>query len=167
MSLIVDDLSIIKAVDAVTPKASDEQIATALAKVQAVEHFAKEVRGWLKERMLEIIAARGEDITIGEVRYYAAHPTDVDCTDAPGLLLALMRAREGDIEGVARDYLSKDAFKQGACKEPLGDEWKRYFKTTQRTVLKEGKPVRVPKQLQSRPINLPSRRVPPAIVTGE
>lgn len=123
-----------------SPGAPLEFIAAVRDVVRAQLERAKERAKAVDEAMLEHIEATGEDIVIGDVRYYAAHPKDIDCPDKEATAVAVLEAVGGDMRRFG-ECLSSDAFKPGACRKVLAPEvFDRCFVTTVRDKLAEGKP---------------------------
>jgi hypothetical protein len=125
----------------VSADATPDQFAAAFELVDAIRDFERRMRLSLKSKMLEQIEQTGRDITIGPRRYYAGVESETRCEDNVAAVDALLDAAGGDLEVVARDCLRSDSIKPSAARLILSAEaFDRLFKTTKRTVLKDGKP---------------------------
>jgi hypothetical protein len=107
--------------------------------VKVMGEFVADAKSRIAELKLEWIDARGEDMVIGDVRYYAGEAKTDKCRDAKRLLDTFIT--EHSIDDLAA-CLSSNAFKPGACKPILGNAWGEHFVTESKPVIKEGKPVR-------------------------
>lgn len=79
------------------------------------------------------------DITVGDCRYYVGTTTWVKCRDPRQALTAMLETSGGDLDAVAA-CLASDAWKSGASRQLLGEQFDVHFATELREDLKTGKP---------------------------
>lgn len=90
-----------------------------------------------KDVAIKVIDAQG-DIEFGTVRYYVSvDKGEPKCKDNEKLLDALLNVTGGDMKAVST-CMSTGAFKPGACRDRLGDEWGKHFSVEDKKKLKEG-----------------------------
>jgi hypothetical protein len=141
------DLTIIEAgVWTITPETPVEQVADVLGKIEWMIRRAKEVKDELECRMVEKIQTTGEDIVIGDCRYYVGVAKTVKCIDPKTTLEEILTTSGGDV-GKVIDCLSSKAFKYGTVRrffEEAGQfqTYGRLFETVEADELKTGKPTR-------------------------
>jgi hypothetical protein len=124
---------------------SIDDIAETLATLHGVATRCRELKALLDDRLRERIESTGQDIVIGELRYYVAAKTVTRCREPAPTLLALLDAAGGSADDVAA-CLAANGFKVGACRQLLGDAFGQHFETSVETELATGKPL---KRLQS------------------
>jgi hypothetical protein len=118
-----------------------DDCAAALAAVEALERRAKQLKASLEDALIAHIRATGQDLVIGEIRYYAGHRKSVKCLDVPATFDAAVEAAGGDLGRVLNECLASDALKPGAVKALIGDEaFGRLYRVEVREELGEGKP---------------------------
>ena len=118
--------------------ATGDEVLAALNVRAAMKQAMKEVDARFEAGVTAWIEANGPLESNG-VRYYVGVQKDTKCVDQTETLRTLLET--GGPEAVGR-CLASGAFKHGACREALGDEWDKHFTVTERVDLKEGKPVR-------------------------
>lgn len=136
----MNDTALVNAVAAIDPAAPVEVLADAIGKVDAAKRFLREVDADLTARLLEHVQANGP-VTVGTVRYYAGTEKVTKVRDARQAMHLLLEATGGDVDTLA-ELQAANAWKPGACRTVLGDRWGEVFEVTEKTVLKDGKPVR-------------------------
>lgn len=129
--------------------ATVEQMAEARFLVDALKSFTRDMEHAIDERFLDIITKHGP-VTIGDVRYYEGAKKTTKCVDVYGAVTALLSALGGDLETFCRDFLCGQPLKYGAAREPLGDDWNKFFKVEEEPKLCEGKPVRQLQKIDTR-----------------
>jgi hypothetical protein len=113
-------------------------------KIAALGEFVRDLKRQWESKMVDRIEAAGP-IVVGDIRYYVGPDKDTKCVNQTATLEACMEASGGDVAAFT-EVLSSNAFKPGACRKLLAPErFAVLFVTTERVVLKEGKPA---KQLQ-------------------
>lgn len=124
---------------AIDENTTADACAAMLDKLAAFMAAAKEMKAMCEDRLMWWIKTTGQDIVIGERRYYVG--TDKpppDCTDKPATLEELFKACNGDFAKVA-EFLSASPFKYGACRGQLAPKvYARLFVVTPKEELKEG-----------------------------
>jgi len=123
---------------AINDESSAAQVCEAIDRIDAVKRRIKEIEVTFKDALIEWINLNG-DIEIGTKRYYVGTTKKVKPRDMIRLCEAAITAAEGDFETFA-DSLSANAFKPGACKKLLGDQWGQHFEETIDEDIKTGKP---------------------------
>lgn len=119
-----------------TGAATREEVIEALNVRAAMKTRMKEVDAAFEAAVIAWIQANGE-IECGDIRWYVGPEKKTDCYDQEETLRALLET--GGVDGVAA-CLASGAFKPGACRKVLGDQWEDYFLTTEKPDLKTGKP---------------------------
>jgi len=119
-----------------TSKAED--VLALLDTLEAFKTRLKEIDAAFKEQMIDWINANG-DLVIGTKRYYVGSTKRTKPADNEALAIAAVTACEGDFAAFA-EVLSANAFKPGACKHLLGDEWGQHFTVETVDDIKTGKP---------------------------
>jgi hypothetical protein len=113
-------------------------------RIDAAKALLKEISQRWEAAMVSRIERDGP-IEVGPIRYYAGPDKDTKCVDVRATTEACMDAAQGDVDAYT-SVLSSNAYKPGACRKLLPPEkFDALFVTTERVVLKEGKPA---KQLQ-------------------
>jgi hypothetical protein len=144
--MITDLIPIEHGVWTITPGTPVEDIADVLGKLEWLIRRAKEVKDELEARMVEKIQTTGEDIVIGECRYFVGTSKSVKCIDPKTTLEEILTASGGDV-GKVVDCLSANAFKYGTVRrffEEAGQfqTYSRLFETVEADELRTGKPVK-------------------------
>ncbi len=99
-----------------------EVLAMLIERVEAAKRFAKELDGFLKDKLIERIKERGP-IVLGDTLYrFAAKKLPPKCRDQRATFEALIAAEGGDLAAVCEKYLGAGAIKYGAAKAMLGPE---------------------------------------------
>lgn len=119
-----------------------EEFADALNKLDSIRDLERELRAVWKDRLIEHIQEHGP-VSIGCKRYWVGNKKVTKVKDKAAALQALLTATSGDCDLIARDLLSSDAFKPGACKTVMTPEqWADVFEVTTKAELKDGKPAK-------------------------
>lgn len=117
-----------------------DEIARVLMAAQTLKKLAGEIETLAKQKALEHIEATGEDLAIGDTRYYAGVRKVTKCVDKSSTLEAIFRVAEGDMER-AVEYFASDPFKHGQLKKDLPPvEYDLLFAVEEKVELVEGKP---------------------------
>ncbi|MBK8246430.1 MAG: hypothetical protein IPK85_03390 [Gemmatimonadetes bacterium] len=120
---------------------SPEEIGDFYTRRQALNTLWRDFCQQTDKAIIEIITERRQDVPIqsamGVRRLYVSPEKKYVCEQPTATLSALMVATGGDIEAVAGS-LSSGAFKVGACRKHLGDDFDRHFTMTLTPDLKEG-----------------------------
>lgn len=124
------------------------QVAAIIDKMDAYKRRIKEIDATLKEALIDWINANGE-LTLGTKRYYVGSTKKTKPVDRIKLTIALIEAVQGDFDSFD-EMLSANAFKPGACKKLLGDEWGNHFEETIVEDVKTGKPKKDVKVIDER-----------------
>lgn len=107
--------------------------------IRTIEQMAEPAMIALLQR---VKANTGNDLAVGDIRYYVGPEKKTKCRDVRATLTKLFEYAAGDIETVA-NCLSSDALKPGACKEVLpGDVYADSFAETVKLDIKTGKPAK-------------------------
>jgi hypothetical protein len=127
---------------AINDEATADHVADVLTRLDAYMQRGKALRETLEPLLTEWIKAHGE-LRIGEVRYYVGPKRTTKCIDVPGCVEALLIASGGDF-GTLCEFFASQPLKYGACKEPLGEAWAKFFNVVVEEELKDGevKPVK-------------------------
>lgn len=110
-----DPLALIARVEA--GGASVDDVALALAAVEAHETRAKELRVLLEMALMEHLRAVG-DIVIGDDRYYLGKASVTRCHDVKHAVESALETADGDV-GRLTDCLRSDPFKVSAMRDLL------------------------------------------------
>lgn len=117
-----------------------DEVLTVMNAVEVLRSRMGSLREEMEFKVKEWIDTHG-DITCGEIRYYVGRVTTVKCGDVKATTEAVMQAVGGDMEQFAA-HLSSSAFKVGACRGSLGDDFGKHFTEESQTDLKTGKPLK-------------------------
>lgn len=105
--------------------ASLDFIAETLVKIESAKKRASEWEAAAKAKLTEIIVASGRKaMEIGPDLWQLKHPKTVKCRDNAKTYDAALTLAGGDMEAMARDFLSSNAWKYGAIREALQDDAK-------------------------------------------
>ncbi len=121
-------------IDAMTPRQQGE----VYTKARAFKSLALELVEAVDAALLEQCEMGREPLVEtadGLKRLYATNEKTIKCRDAKATLASLLEQHGPD---VAAQALASNAFKQGACKALLGDEWPNHFEVIERNKLAEG-----------------------------
>lgn len=127
--------------------ATEPDVLTAINLHTRLKEITKGLGYLIDNAAVEYINKNG-DITCGDIRYYVGTTTYTKCKDVKGTLQTLLDVTGGDLEKIAT-CLASDAWKAGATRVVLVDQFDTCFSTEKRMEMKEGKPVAVKKSLQS------------------
>jgi hypothetical protein len=96
-----------------------EKLLFAKAKIRELEKD-------MNDGLIEWMRVNG-DLQISEdKRLYIGKDKRIKCNNTAATLEALLTKTGGDFDAVC-DCLSSNAFKHGACRTPLGDDWDTHF----------------------------------------
>lgn len=139
-----------QAVLAIDECTAQDDLAAIVNRVEFMKSAIREIDQQLKAALLEWLNAEpGRSLEIGPVRYYVGTKKKTVAGDAEKLLDALFTATGGDFQKVA-DCLGANAFKPGACRNPLGDDWAAHFTEIVEDDVKTGKPRKEVKSIDTR-----------------
>jgi hypothetical protein len=99
----------------------------------------EEIKALVEDAIVRHLEATGEEIVVGEVRYYAGHPSTKKCVDPAAVVEAVLKRAEGDV-GAIVTCLASNPFKLTELKLLLGDLPPGAYVTETRPKLMEGKP---------------------------
>lgn len=119
--------------------------------IDLIDHYKRAIREadkLLKEQLIDWIGRNGE-LTIGDKRYYVGYTKKTKPVNMERLCEAAITHAAGDF-GTFAEALSANAFKPGACKALLGDEWDQHFYTETLDDVKTGKPKKDVKVIDER-----------------
>jgi len=102
--------------------------------------MAREIKSIVAEKLAEWIDQNGE-ITVGDIRYYVGKSKTQKPRDLREVADRVLTAVAGDLDAFV-DVLAANAFKPGAAKKLLGDQFDEVFETTEKLDLRTGKPAR-------------------------
>jgi hypothetical protein len=119
------------------PAEKPEALAEAWARLRAIEEARREIKQLVDEAALEHIREHGE-FEIGDLRYFEGVDRDTRDADPRMTFEGLMLATGGDLDAL-KECLASGAFKPGACRKVLGDDFERYFTTTVKQDVKTGR----------------------------
>jgi alkylated DNA nucleotide flippase Atl1 len=91
----------------------------------------------------------GGSFTFGDIRYYVGVEKKTKCRAVGRCLEALLTVSGGDWDAVV-DCLSANAIKYGAAKKALGGQFDNHFEVIEVPDLKEGKPERKLKAINTK-----------------
>jgi|13_taG_2_1085334.scaffolds.fasta_scaffold90657_2 hypothetical protein len=126
------------AILAINDESDAANVCEALDLIDVYKRAIREADRLLKEQLIDWINANGE-LTIGEKRYYVGNTKKTKPVNLERLCEAAITHAEGDF-GAFAEALSANAFKPGACKALLGDEWGQHFIVEVVDDVKTGKP---------------------------
>lgn len=128
---------------------SDAQdVCELIDKIDFAKRSMRELDALLKEKLIDWINANGE-LTIGTKRYYVGSTKKTKPVDLEKLTEAAITACQGDFSAFV-EALSANAYKPGACKKILGDEWGKHFVVETIDDVKTGKPKKDVKVIDER-----------------
>ena len=107
---------------------------------QVLKGLATEFCASIDDVLIELCEAGYETLVQtekGPRRLYAAPDKRTTCNSVPLTVTGILAASGGDI-GVLAQCLSSNAFKPGACRAVLGEQWNTYFTVDERKKLNEG-----------------------------
>jgi hypothetical protein len=122
--------------DGLTPESPVEDMVKAAGVESILKEFAKCITVIRKKKFVEWIEQNGREIIIGSTKCYVGSETTTKCNSVPQAAEAIFLAVGGDIEAF-KNCLASDAFKPGACKKILADEFNKYFTVTVKPKLDE------------------------------
>jgi hypothetical protein len=132
------------------PSTSVEVIAEVMDRVDAFGRRARQVKDALESAMIEHITATGNDVTIGDRRYYVGVDRSTKCVSNEECTDSVFSAVGWDVKQFAA-CLAANAFKASSVRSVLPEgEYLRLFETTEKPELREGKPSRKLKSLDVR-----------------
>lgn len=124
------------AIDLIEPGRDLDHVAYALDKFEFIKSRVREEEARLKERLIAYIESLPEkEFQIGTRRYYVAPDKKVKDNDVKRTTEAVFQAVGGSIDDFCC-YLSSNAFKPGACKKLLAEQFDSFFTTTITSALK-------------------------------
>ncbi len=118
--------------------ATSEDFLIAQAVLARVGEIYRELKEKVEAASIDFIERKGQ-VEDGEIRYYVGVNKTTKCKHLGLTCKALLDAVGGDVETMVT-LLSTAAFKPGACREVLGDDWQKYFETEETKDLKTGAP---------------------------
>ena len=133
---IIDAEDLLCRIDALDEK----QVAEFYEHIKSVRYRFNEYYRLWTEGIIEWIEAHGEPLVEtagGPRRLYVAPDKTTKCLDNRDALVAVLTATGGDVDALL-GCLSSNAFKPGACKAVLGDEWPKHFEVKETKRLGEG-----------------------------
>jgi hypothetical protein len=133
------------AIDATTDR---ETVLDAIAKVEFLVQAAREAKAALQPGLIEWINEHG-DLEEGDLRWYVANKKRIKPRDLLDLADAVLRHTGGDL-AVFTEYLSANAFKHGALRGLVGDEWDELFDVELVPDVATGKPKKEVKKVDAR-----------------
>lgn len=113
--------------------ASDDEFVEAANVMAAMTAAIKEVKERWEAAAIKHLGER--TVECGSIRWYVGKTKTTKCIDQRELLRTLLEV--GGLEVLDR-CLSSGAFKHGACKEPLGEDWPKHFTVEEKPSLEEG-----------------------------
>ena len=123
---------------AINEESSELDVIAMLEKLDFAKSYIKELDRMFKDLLIDWINANGQ-LVVGDKRYYVGTKKTVKPRALAPLTEALMNATGGDFEAFIKT-MSAGAYKQGACKEVLGDAWADHFSVQHVDDIKTGKP---------------------------
>jgi predicted protein tyrosine phosphatase len=142
------------AVKKIDDSAPIEVVADALNKVNFIREMERELRKDLTARMISYIRQNGA-IQIGTKKWIAGRRKETSNKDRGHTLRSLalavagampdsegfLKLRMADLDLLATEFLSANAFRPGACKDALSEQvWGECFEIKFKDELREGKP---------------------------
>lgn len=134
------------AVVALTPTMRPEQLLEVRQRVEWLKKTAAELLSQVDAAMQAHIEATGRDIIDGDIRWYVGPKNTVKCKDVKGAVQWFYANNLDALE----ECLSANAFKHGACKEPMGDAWGQFFTVDDSNTLKDGKATKKLQQMNTK-----------------
>lgn len=108
------------------PDMTPEEVLILYEQAAFMAQQLKALRDELKDAMVEYIREHGEINAGNSVRYVVGTEKRTKCRDRKALLHALLEACGGDLDRLG-ECLASDAFKHGACRKVLEDQWDAHF----------------------------------------
>lgn len=118
--------------------AAEADVLTAINLHDRLKEITKVMGNLLSDAAVKFINEHG-DITCGNIRYYVGSTTYTKCKDVKATLETLLKVTGGDFEKMA-SCLASDAWKAGASRAVLGDQFLTCFSQEVRQDIAEGKP---------------------------
>jgi hypothetical protein len=119
-----------------------EVYVTLLGQADAIIAAAQELKRMVKAAGLEHVEHHGEFV-VGDTRFYKTIDKTDKPRDVPRMTYKALAAKAGGDEDAVLECLAADAFKPGACRKLLGDEYHLHFKTEIKYEVATGKPRKV------------------------
>lgn len=144
---LIDANDLLRRLDAMTPTEAGEFYAN----VQMLKANFRAWCGLVESGLIDYMTEKRMDIPIvtakGEKRLYIGTDKKTRNPNPTDTLARLLTATGGDLNAVA-ECLSSGAWKPGACREVLGDEWGSCFTVEEVASIETGAPKRVLKTTQ-------------------
>ncbi len=147
-------LTINQSVLTMTPATAADDVAELMQRIDFAKQHLRELEQQFKAALIEWINTNG-DLTIGDKRYYVTTAKRTKPKDLAALTEAVMQATGGDFDKFVKT-LGANAYKLGACKTVLGDEWDIHFTVEPVDDLKTGKPKKEVKCIDERFVRTPT-----------
>lgn len=142
-------LAIRSTVASITTESDAASVADAWQTVERFRRDAKAIADQFEAQLLSWCETHPEGITIGDIRFYAGRKKKTWCADVKGALAAILEANNYDLDAVVT-ALASQPFADGRAKALVGDDAPKFWKSEDVPDLKEGKPVRELKQVNTR-----------------
>lgn len=115
-----------------------DDILAALNHCKRLKEVASEFVKRAEELLTQYVEKNGEFID-GGIRYYVASEMKYKCNDIREMIEEALVRTGGDVDALCL-LLSTNAFKHGACKKLLGDDFKKFWTVSEAVDLKTGAP---------------------------
>jgi hypothetical protein len=96
----------------------------------------------LEAFLITWLPEHGNELRIGDVRYWVGAKKKVKCRNIPAAVTALYEETGGDFDAFC-DCLSSNAIKYGAARKVLGGKYELHFETTEEMDLEREAPKKV------------------------
>ena len=148
---MLNEMSLRERLEEITPLSPPDECHNLLGLITDAKRILKELEDAARARMKDIVEATpSKSVTLGHIRYYIGTEKIVKPTTLSAVGVQIFTAAGGSWEDFVQ-CLSANAFKQGECRKALrrfygeeaGDKiFDAVFTTTERTEVREGKPVK-------------------------
>jgi hypothetical protein len=143
---MADTNAMLAMASAITSETSVDDIAEVINAINFVAQAAKEARRLFESAMEQRIRETGQEIVVGDIRYYLGTEKKTTCKNPSATIRAILEAAGGDEDRLIQ-CLSANWVKPGTTRkmfEEFGcpDQFDALFDVQIRSELKEGKPVK-------------------------
>lgn len=115
-----------------------DDVLLALNNCKRLKELATEYGKRAEELLTKYVEQNGE-FTDGGVRYYVAVEKKYKCNDVREMVETALVRTGGDVDAMCL-LLSSNAFKHGACKKLLGEDFQKFWTVSEAVDLKTGAP---------------------------